>query len=255
VEQGDTPDQFRVLGRGELQLAVLIESLRREKYELCVRNPEVITKEGAHGKEEPQERVVVDVPGDYVGAVIEMLGKRKAQIIDQRQEGSRMRLEYIVPTRGLFGLRGQLLTVTRGTAILHSVFEGWMPWTGPIPKRTAGALVADRPGQTTPYALFNLQPRGVMFVPAGTEVYEGMVIGEHSRDNDLNVYVCREKKMTNIRAAGKDENTTLAPPHIMGLEQAIEWIRDDEMIEVTPEAIRIRKRILACNKRPVTQSE
>lgn len=255
VTQGDGPEQFRVLGRGELQLAVLIETLRREKFELCVRNPEVVTRDGENGKEEPNERLVVDVPVEYVGAVTEMLGRSRAQMVDQRQEGSRTRLEYLIPTRGLFGMRGAMMTATRGTAMMHSVFEDWIPWTGPIAKRLSGALVSDRAGVTTPYALFNLQPRGILFIPAGTEVYEGMVVGQHNRDNDLNVNVCREKKLTNVRAAGKDDNTTIAPPRNMSLEQCIEWIRDDEMIEVTPDCIRIRKRVLASNRRPVTASE
>jgi GTP-binding protein len=255
LESGDTPDQFRVLGRGELQLAVLIENLRRESYELCVRNPEVVTRNGPDGKEEPTERLVVDVPMEYVGTVSESLGRRKGQMLDQKQEGSRSRLEYIIPTRGLFGLRNQMLTATRGTAIMHSVFEGWMPWTGPISKRAAGALVSDRQGTTTPYALFNLQPRGTMFIGSGVDVYEGMIVGEHSRDNDLNVNACREKKLTNIRAAGKDENTTLSTPRDMVLERCLEWIRDDEIVEVTPMAIRLRKRILSGNRRPVSARE
>jgi GTP-binding protein len=173
-------------------------------------------------------------------------------MLDQRQEGSRVRVEYVIPTRGLFGMRNHMLTATRGTAMSHSVFEGWMPWSGPISKRSAGALVSDRTGVTTPYALFHLQPRGELFVGAGVDVYEGMIVGEHSRDNDLNVNVCREKKLTNIRAAGKDENTVLSTPRDMTLERCLEWIKDDEMIEVTPLAIRLRKKVLASNRRPAT---
>ncbi len=251
VQQGETPDQFRVLGRGELQLAVLIETLRREKFELCVRNPEVVTRQSERGLEEPLERLVIDVPPEHMGAVTEIIGRRRGTLLDQTQEGSRIRLEYLVPTRGLFGLRNTMLSATRGTAISHSVFERWTEWAGPIPRRTSGALVADRTGPTTPYALFHLQPRGVLFVPSGTQVYEGMIVGEHSRDNDLNVNACREKKLTNIRAAGKDENTVVSTPRHMTLERSLEWIRDDEMVEVTPEAIRLRKRILAANRRPV----
>jgi GTP-binding protein len=251
VEQGETPEQFRVLGRGELQLAVLIEGMRRELYELCVRNPQVVTREGPNGKEEPTERLVVDVPVEHVGAATSLIGQRRAQLLDQRQEGSRVRLEYIIPTRGLFGLRNAMMTASRGTALMHSVFEGWIPWTGPIQKRVNGALVADRAGQTTIYALFNLQPRGVMFVKEQLETYEGMVIGEHARENDLNVNISREKKLTNVRASGKDENMVLAPPRDMTLERSLEWIRDDEMVEVTPNVIRIRKRVLAANRRPV----
>jgi GTP-binding protein len=251
VEQGETPEQFRVLGRGELQLAVLIEGMRRELYELCVRNPQVVTRDGPQGKEEPTERLVVDVPVDHVGAATSLIGQRRAQLLDQRQEGSRVRIEYIIPTRGLFGLRNIMMTATRGTALMHSVFEGWIPWTGPIQKRVNGALVADRTGETTIYALFNLQPRGTMFVKEQVECYEGMIIGEHARENDLNVNVCREKKLTNVRASGKDENMVLAPPRDMTLERSLEWIRDDEVVEVTPNAIRIRKRVLAANRRPV----
>ena len=247
---GDTPDQFRVLGRGELQLSVVIESLRRELFELCVRTPEVITRQENGERQEPTERLVVDVPAEHLGVVTEMLGRRKGQMLDQKQEGGRVRLEYLIPTRGLFGIRNQMLTGTRGTAMLHSVFDRWTPWSGPIVKRSAGALVSDRAGVATPYALFNLQPRGTLFIGAGTPVYEGMIIGEHSRENDLDVNVCREKKLTNVRAAGKDDNVMLAPPRDMTLERCLEWIRDDEMMEVTPQAIRLRKRVLEANRRP-----
>ncbi|KAK1548512.1 hypothetical protein Q3G72_015793 [Acer saccharum] len=252
LEPGETPDQFRVLGRGELQLAVVIETLRREKFEMCVRTPEVIVRDGPEGREEPLERLVVDVPADHMGAVTQMLGSRKGQMTDQKQEGSRVRFEYLIPTRGLFGIRGQMLTATRGTAILHSIFERWTPWSGPITKRSAGALVSDRNGETTPYALNNLQSRGDFFVPPSTTVYEGMVVGEHNRDNDLNVNVCREKKLSNMRASGKDDAVSIAPHRDMSLEQCLEWVRDDEMVEVTPDAIRLRKRVLASNRRPAS---
>ncbi|MEZ4271781.1 MAG: hypothetical protein R3C68_10240 [Myxococcota bacterium] len=220
-----------------------------------MRNPEVVLRQGAEGREEPTERLVIDVPTEHMGPVTEMVGKRRATLLDQTQEGSRVRLEYIIPTRGLFGLRSHLLTATRGTAIQHSIFEGWTAWSGPIARRESGALVSDRAGQTTPYALFNLQPRGVLFIPPSTQVYEGMVVGEHNRKNDLNVNVVREKKLTNVRAAGKDDSTTVSPPRHMNLERALEWIRDDEMVEVTPEMIRIRKRVLASNRRPVVSGE
>lgn len=251
VEPGETPEQFRVLGRGELQLAVLIEGMRREGFELCVRNPQVVTRDGPEGREEPTERLVIDVPVEHVGAATSIVGQRRSQMLDQRQEGSRVRLEYIIPTRGLFGMRNVMLTATRGTGLMFSVFEGWIPWTGPIQKRVNGALVSDRMGETTTYALFNLQPRGTMFVGAQVESYEGMVVGEHARENDLNVNVAREKKLTNVRASGKDEAMVLQPPRDMTLEKSLEWIRDDEMVEVTPNAIRIRKRVLAANRRPV----
>jgi len=250
VQDGDSPDQFRVFGRGELQLAVLIESMRREGFELCVRNPEVVIRETAQGKEEPVERLVIDVPIEHMGSVTELLGPRKAQMVDHRSEGNRVRLEYVVPTRGLFGLRNPMLTTTRGTAIMHSVFEGWMPWTGPIPKRTLGALVSDRLGVSTPYALNNLQSRGAFFIGVGVQCYEGMVVGEHARDNDLDVNVCKEKKLTNVRNTGHDDAPVLTTPRQMPLERCLEWIKDDEMVEVTPEAIRLRKRVLAMNRRP-----
>ena len=249
VEPGTSPDHFRVVGRGELQLAVLIESLRRELYELCVGNPQVVTRGTGEQTQEPTERLVIDVPVEYVGAVGELVGPRRARLLDQRHEGTRMRLEYSMPTRGLLGLTGHLLTVTRGTAVATSVFDDWIPWSGPIPQRSSGALVADRAGVSTPYALFHLQARGVLFVPPGTRVFEGMIVGEHSRDNDLNVNVCREKKLTNVRAAGKDDNILLAPPRQMSLERCLEWIRDDEMIEVTPAAVRLRKRALDKHRR------
>jgi len=255
VEDGETPDQFRVMGRGELQLAVLIESMRRERYEMCARNPQVITRETEAGLEEPTERVVIDVPMDHMGATSELLGKRRATLLNQLQEGSRIRMEFLIPTRGLFGLRNLLLTATRGTAIQHSVFENWTPWMGPIPKRASGALVSDRAGVTTPYALYHLQPRGTLFVPPGTQVYEGMVVGEHTRPNDLNVNVVREKKQTNVRSAGKDDATSPSPHREMSLERSLEWVRDDEMVEVTPDAIRMRKRVLAANQRPVTNPD
>ena len=253
---GETPDQFRVLGRGELQLAVVIESLRRELFELCVRTPEVVTRTNADGgREEPTERLVVDVPVDHVGAVAQMLGSRKGQMLDQKQEGSRVRLAYLIPTRGLFGIRNQMMTATRGTAMLHSNFESWTPWSGPITKRSAGALVSDRAGATTGYALWKLQARGTLFVRPGMAVYEGMVVGEHSRDNDLNVNVCREKQLTNVRASGKDDAMTLAPCKDMSLERCLEWVRDDEMVEVTPEVVRLRKKVLSNNRRPAAQGD
>lgn len=249
IEAGESPDQFRVMARGELQLSVVIEGMRRELYEFCVRTPEVVTRDGDDGKEEPLERLVIDVPTEYMGIVTEHIGPRRGVMLDQRLEGDRMRLEYTIPTRGIFGLRNLLLTTTRGTAIVHHVFEGWLAWCGDLPQRANGALVADRPGPTTNYALFNLEPRGELFLGAGIDSYEGMVVGEHSRDNDLNVNVVREKKLTNHRASGKDDATTLAPPRQMPLERCLEWIRDDEMVEVTPEAIRIRKRILGASQR------
>lgn len=249
VMDGETRDQFRVLGRGELQLAVLIESMRREDFELCVRSPEVVTRKGATGLEEPVERLVIDVEQAYMGAISGLLGPRKAKLVDHRVEGERVRLEYVIPTRGLFGLRSQMLTVSRGTALAHHVFDGWIPHTGVIAKRNLGALVADRFGTSTPYAIFHLEDRGTIFVGPQEVVYEGMIVGEHCRDRDLDVNICREKKLTNIRAANRDENVILTPPRKMSLEQCMEWIRDDEMIEITPTTFRMRKRVLAANKR------
>ncbi len=256
VEDGQSPEQFRVLGRGDLQLAVLIEKLRREGYELCVRKPQVVVRKAdGGGKEEPVERLIVDIPPEHMGAVTEAMGQRRATMLDQRQDGSRIRMEYRIPTRGLFGLRSHLLTATCGTVVQHSVFDGWMPWAGPIADRPSGALVADRAGKATPYALFHLQPRGIMFIPPGTEVYEGMIIGEHCRTNDMNVNAVKPKKLTNMRAAGKDEATVVSPPRQMPLERCIEWIRDDEMVEITPDAIRIRKMILPANRRSIIRNK
>jgi len=249
VQDGDSPDQFRVFGRGELQLAVLIESMRREGFELCVRNPEVVVREGPQGKEEPVERLVIDVPVEHMGSVTELLGPRKAQMVDHRSEGNRVRLEYIVPTRGLFGLRNPMLTTTRGTAIMHSVFEGWTPWSGGIPKRNLGALVADRLGVSTPYAINNLQSRGSFFIGVGVQCYEGMVVGEHARDNDLDVNVSKEKKLTNVRNTGHDDAQILTPPRRFTIESALEWIEGDELLEVTPQSLRLRKRVLPANLR------
>lgn len=251
VESGQSADQFRVLGRGELQLSILIETMRREGYEFCVRNPQVVVREGPNGREEPTERLVVDVPVQHMGAINDLLGPRKATLLDQHQDDDRVRLEYVVPTRGLLGLRGILLTASRGTALLHSVFESWIPWSGPIVQRATGAIVADRNGGTTPYALFHLQPRGYLFVGATCAVYEGMIVGEHNRDNDINVNACRPKKLTNIRAAAKDEKSVLTPHRRLSLEQCLDWIRDDEMVEVTPQYIRLRKVVLAANGRTV----
>jgi GTP-binding protein len=250
IKDGDTPDQFRVMGRGELQLAVLIESLRRELYEFCVRKPEVVIRDIEGEKQEPRERLVVDVPLEFTGVVNELIGPRKGILEDQKLEGERMRIEFLIPTRGLFGLRNQMLTSTKGTAIMHSNFEDWIPVIGTIPQRLVGSLVADRPGKTTGYALFNLQPRGTLFTNVGTDVYEGMVIGEHARANCLDVNGVREKQLTNHRAAGKDDASVVTTPRPMPLERCIEWIRDDEMVEITPEMIRIRKRVLQANKRP-----
>ncbi len=245
------PDTFIVHGRGELMMAILAETMRREGFEFCLGTPEVVVREVDGQKLEPVEIVVVDVPDEFVGAVTMRLGERKGQMIRMSNLGfGRARIEFRVPSRALIGFRSQFLTETRGTGLLNTVFEGWEPSRGPMLRRSSGAMVADRPGTATPYALFHLQPRGVLFIEPGTPVYEGMVIGEHNRDNDLDVNVTREKKLTNIRAAGRDENVILAPAHILNIETALEFIDRDELVEITPQAIRVRKRILSCATRP-----
>jgi GTP-binding protein len=251
VEEIDTMDTFRVLGRGELQLAVLIETMRREGFELQVSKPTVVLRERHGTVEEPVEQLLVDVPDEYVGVVTQLLGVRRGVMMKMDHVGSgRARVEYSVPSRGLIGFRSHFLTETRGTATMNALFGGWAPWHGAIPSRTNGAMVSDREGSTTPYALFHLQERGLLFVPPGTPVYEGMIVGEYSRDVDLDVNVCREKKLTNMRASGHDEAVRLTPAHLMGLEDSLAWIDDDELVEVTPDSVRLRKRELRSAFRP-----
>ncbi|HLK12927.1 MAG TPA: translational GTPase TypA [Candidatus Binatia bacterium] len=243
VEEGRATDTFRVLGRGELQLAILIETMRREGFELEVSKPVPVVRERAGVLEEPTELVHVDVPEEHVGIVTQLLAVRKGTMTRMDHEGSgRVRMEYVMPSRGLIGFRELFLTETRGTAILNALFNGYAPWHGPIPARANGAMVSDRDGTATPYALFHLQERGLLFIPAGTAVYEGMIVGEYSRDIDLEVNVCREKKLTNLRASGHDEAVRLVPHKAMGLEDALAWIDEDELVEVTPDAVRLRKR-------------
>jgi GTP-binding protein len=251
VEETDSPDTFKVSGRGELQLAILIEMMRRENYELQVSKPEVITRRHDERLEEPLELAVVDVPETFVGVVTEALGRRKGRMTKMVNHGKgRVRLEFEIPSRGLIGFRSEFLTDTKGTGLLNTLFAGWVEWQGPIPSRLTGALVADRPGAATTYALYNLQERGELFAKPGTQVYEGMVIGENSRDVDLDVNVVREKKLTNMRASTADEAMRLVPYRELSLEQALEFIRDDELVEVTPKAIRMRKKVLESNMRP-----
>jgi len=251
VEETDSPDTFLVLGRGELQLAILVETMRREGYELQLGNPEVITKTVDDQLCEPMELVVVDVPEQFIGVVTERLGERRGRMVKMANPGfGRARMDYRVPSRGMIGFRGELLTSTRGTALLNSMFDGWEPWGGTMMKRTTGAIVADRGGVTTPYALHHLQPRGSFFVAPGMSVYEGMIVGEHNRPNDADVNVIKEKKLSNVRNHGKDENVMLAPPRILTIETAMEWIDADELVEVTPDAVRVRKAILPINLRP-----
>ena len=225
--------------------------MRREGYEIQVSRPDIVTREEKGVRMEPVEDLVIDVAEDFQGVVISGCGTRRGIMTNLVNHGSgRVRMEFRIPARGLIGFRSQFLTETKGTGIMNHLFAGWEPWHGPIPSRATGALVSDRAGVTTAYALANLQERGVIFLDPATPVYEGMLIGENSRDNDLDVNVTKEKKQTNMRASSADEAIRLVPPHIMGLEQAIEFINDDELVEVTPKSIRLRKRILAANFRP-----
>jgi len=250
VEEAGGPDAFKVMGRGELQLAILVEMMRREGYEVAVGKPEILTKTVNGAVHEPIELLVVDCAENYTGVVIEKLGSRKGKMTKMVNNGSgRVRLEFHIPSRGLIGLRGELLTDTRGTAVMNSLFHGYIPWQGDIPTRPTGSLVADRPGRTTAYAIYNLQERGDIFVTPGAEVYEGMIVGENARDADLNVNIVKEKKLTNMRASTADEAIRLVPPRILNLEQAIEFVRDDELVEVTPNSIRLRKKTLKANQR------
>jgi len=247
----DRPDSWEVQGRGELQLAVLVEMMRREGYELTVSRPEVILREVEGETEEPYERITVDIPPNYIGAVQTALAARQARLEQMTTDADgRVRLEYIIPTRGLIGYRGQLLTETRGTALLHQIGEGYGPWAGEVTHRTNGVLVADRSGSSTAYALFNLQERSELLIGAGEEVYEGMIVGENARSGDMDVNATREKKLSNVRSHGPEDSLRLTPPRPMTLESAIEFIAADELVEVTPNAIRMRKRVLARDDRP-----
>jgi GTP-binding protein len=250
VEEAGGPDAYKVMGRGELQLAILIEMMRREGFELMVGKPEILTRTIDHKLHEPLEMLVIDCPEAFIGVVIEKIGTRKGKMNKMVNHGSgRVRLEFLVPSRGLIGLRSEMLTDTKGTAIMNSLFHGYIEWQGEIATRPTGSLVSDRPGKATGYAIYNLQERGEIFISPGTEVYEGMIIGENSRDSDLNVNIVKEKKLTNMRASTSDEAIRLVPPRLLNLEQAIEFIRDDEYVEVTPASIRLRKRTLKSNQR------
>jgi GTP-binding protein len=245
VEQADSADAYKVSGRGELQMAVLVETMRREGFELSVSKPEVITREVDGKRHEPMESLVIDCPEEYVGVVTQALAVRKGRMSNMTNHGTgRVRLEFMIPSRGLIGFRSQFLTETRGTGLLNHMFEGYEPWQGDIPHRTNGALVADRTGSVTSYAIAGLQDRGEMFVEPGDIVYEGMVIGENAREQDIDVNITKEKKQTNIRSSTSDIAIQLIPPRKLSLEQALEWIGEDEMLEVTPKALRIRKRLL-----------
>lgn len=251
VEPTESPDQFKVSGRGELQLAILIEMMRREGYEVQVSKPEVITKNTNGGTFEPIESVVIDCPEEFIGVVTEALGRRKGQMTKMVNHGTgRVRLEFDTPSRGLIGFRSEFLTETKGTGLLNTMFLRWDEWQGALRGRSTGSLVADRTGETTTYALYNLQERGALFVRPGTRVYEGMVLGENARSVDLDVNAIKEKKLTNMRAASADEAMRLVPVKELSLEQALEFIADDELVEVTPKSIRLRKRVLRANERP-----
>jgi len=251
VEDTDTPESFRVLGRGELQLAILIETMRREGFELMVGKPEIVVRAENGKKLEPVERLVVDIPESFIGIILETLGSRRGEMLKMNNHNSgRVRMDFKIPSRGLIGLRSQLLTDTRGTALLHSIFDGWVAYGGEVALRPTGALVADRAGVSTAYALWNIQERGELFVGPAIDVYEGMIVGENSREQDMEVNVTREKKLTNMRSSSADEAIRLIPHRELSLEQAIEFIADDEFVEITPKSIRLRKKVLQANKRP-----
>ena len=246
----ERPDVFEVRGRGELQMAILIETMRREGFEFMVSKPKVITKEKDGKVLEPMEKVFLDVPEDKVGVLTEKLSSRKGKMTNLQNHGSgRVNMDFLIPSRGLIGFRSQFMTDTQGAGIMNTLFEGYEPWYGPIPQRISGALVADRNGKVTTYACVGMADRGELFTPVGTDVYDGMIIGERNREGDLSVNICREKKLTNMRAAGSDNTVTLRPPKRLSLDQYVEFIAEDELVEVTPENIRLRKMELDQNKR------
>ena len=250
MEPTDTPDVFKISGRGELQLAILIEMMRREGYELSVGKPEVLTRSVNGERHEPMELLVVDCPEDFIGVVTQKMGTRRGKMTKMVNHGSgRVRLEFRIPSRGLIGFRSEFLTDTRGTGILNHLFDGYALWQGDIPHRPTGSLVADRPGRTTAYAIGHLQPRGELFLAPGAEIYEGMIVGENSRENDMDVNITKEKKFTNMRASTDEATVRLIPPRILSLEQSLEFLREDELLEVTPESLRLRKKILPAIKR------
>ena len=251
LEQTESPELFKVSGRGELQLSILIEMMRREGYEMQVSKPEAITRVSDGRTLEPIEQVVIDCPEEFIGVVTEAVGRRKGQMTKMVNHGTgRVRLEFETPSRGLIGFRNEFLTETKGTGLLNTMFLRWGDWQGTLRGRATGSLVADRTGETTTYALFNLQERGTIFIRPGIKVYEGMIIGENARAVDLDVNAIKEKKLTNMRAASADEAMRLVPPKELSLEQAIEFIGEDELVEVTPQNIRLRKRVLRANERP-----
>jgi GTP-binding protein len=250
VDEAESPDGFRVSGRGELQLAILIEMMRREGYEMSVGKPQIVTREVDGVLSEPVEQLIIDCPEGFVGVVTQKVGSRKGRMTRMVNHGTgRVRMEFTLPSRGLLGFRSEFLTDTRGTGIMNHLFDGYVPWQGEIPHRATGALVSDRPGRATAHAIEHLQERGTMMIAPGDQVYEGMIIGENARANDLDVNITKEKKLTNMRASGSDDAVRLVPPRTLSLEQALEFIKDDEMVEVTPKAFRLRKKVLAMVRR------
>jgi GTP-binding protein len=250
VEETDSADAMKVSGRGELQLAILIEMMRREGFELSVGKPEVLTRTVEGKLAEPMEQLIVDCPEEFIGVLTQKLGARRGRMTKMVNHGTgRVGIEFRIPSRGLIGFRTEFLTDTKGQGIMNSLFDGWDFWQGDIEHRATGALVADRAGKVTAYAIEGLQPRGILFVSPTDEVYEGMIVGEHARGNDLDVNIVKEKKLTNMRASGSDDTVHLVPPRLMNLEQALEFIKEDELVEVTPKAFRLRKRILKANQR------
>ena len=255
VGVGASPDELLVAGRGELQMAILIETMRREGYEVSVGKPNVMTRKEDGVLLEPMEMLVIDLAEDSIGGVTQLLGTRKGKMVQMIPQGSgRVRLEFRLPSRGLIGLRSSLLTETRGTAVMHHILDGWEPWQGEITERSGGALIADRAGKVTSYAVENLQPRGVLFVEPGDEVYEGMIVGEHNRPSDLDVNICRERRVSNVRQSTAEELVRLQPPRRLSLDEALEFLRGDELLEVTPKTFRLRKRELRASFRKVKKT-
>jgi GTP-binding protein len=255
MEETDSPDAFKISGRGELQLAILIEMMRREGYELSVGKPEVLTRDIDGQRHEPMELLVVDCPEDYIGVLTQKLGVRRGRMTKMVNHGSgRVRLEFRLPSRGLIGFRTEFLTETRGTGIMNHLYDGHEPWQGDIPHRATGALVADRPGRATAYAIGHIQARGELFVSPMGEAYEGMIVGENSRETDMDVNITKEKKLTNMRASTDEATVRLIPPRVMSLEQALEFLREDELLEVTPKSLRLRKKVLNVMKRKTGRS-
>ncbi len=256
VEETENTDSFRVAGRGEMHLSILIENMRREGYELSVSTPRVLFKEDPNGmKLEPVERLVIDVPEEYVGTVMEKMGTRKAEMLEMHPQGSRMKLEFLIPSRGLFGYKSEFLTSTKGEGIMSSVFDSYQPYKGEIPRRNSGSLVSFETGEAVTYGLYNAQERGQLFISAGTPVYEGMIVGASPKAEDLVVNVCKKKHLTNTRASGSDDALRLVPPRRLSLEESLEFLADDELLEVTPENIRIRKQILSNSLRAKTKAK